>query len=49
MEKVNLGEKLALFADHWSPKVVARTGSTGGKIRHTEVRGTTVLSPSAHD
>jgi hypothetical protein len=22
MEKVNLGEKLARFADHWSPKVV---------------------------
>ena len=22
MEKVNLGEKLALFTDHWSPKIV---------------------------
>ncbi len=22
MEKVNLGEKLSLFSDHWSPKIV---------------------------
>ena len=28
---------------------MAWTGSTGGKIRHPEVRGTTVFSPSSDD
>lgn len=28
---------------------MAWTGSTGGKIRHTEVRGTMVFSPSSDD
>jgi len=29
--------------------VMAWTGSTGGKIRHTEIRGTTVFSPASND
>jgi len=29
--------------------LMAWTGSTGGKIRHTEVRGTAVFSPSSDD
>ena len=32
MEKVNLGEKLALFADHWSPKVVGELNGQHVKL-----------------
>ncbi len=31
-EKVNLGEKLALFADHWSPKVVGELNGQHVKL-----------------
>jgi hypothetical protein len=27
MEKVNLKQKLSLFSDHWSPKIVINTGN----------------------
>ena len=27
MPKVNIAEKFALFADHWSPKVVGAVGA----------------------
>ncbi len=32
MEKVNLGEKLALFADHWNPKVVGELNGQQVKL-----------------
>lgn len=32
MEKVNLGEKLALFADHWRPKVVGELNGQHVKL-----------------
>lgn len=32
MEKVNLGEKLTLFADHWSPKVVGELNGQHVKL-----------------
>ena len=32
MEKVNLAEKLALFADHWSPKVVGELNGQHVKL-----------------
>jgi len=32
MEKVNLGEKLALFADQWSPKVVGELNGQHVKL-----------------
>ena len=32
MEKVNLREKLALFADHWSPKVVGELNGQQVKL-----------------
>ncbi len=32
MEKVNLGEKLALFGDHWSPKVVGELNGQQVKL-----------------
>ncbi len=37
MEKVNLGEKLALFADHWSPKVVGELN--GQHVKLVKFRG----------
>jgi mannose-6-phosphate isomerase-like protein (cupin superfamily) len=32
MEKVNLSEKLALFADHWSPKVIGELNGQQVKL-----------------
>lgn len=32
MEKVNLGEKLALFGDHWNPRVVAELNGQHVKL-----------------
>jgi len=32
MEKVNLGEKLALFSDHWSPKIVGELNGQQAKL-----------------
>lgn len=32
MEKVNIGEKLSLFSDHWSPKIVAELNGQHVKL-----------------
>jgi mannose-6-phosphate isomerase-like protein (cupin superfamily) len=32
MDRVNLGEKLALFGDHWSPKVAGELNGQDGKL-----------------
>ena len=37
MEKVNLREKLALFTDHWSPKVVGELN--GQQVKLVKLRG----------
>lgn len=36
-EKVNLAEKLALFSDHWSPKIIATLN--GQEIRLAKILG----------
>ena len=37
MEKINLGEKLARFSDHWSPKIVAELN--GQHVKLVKVEG----------
>jgi mannose-6-phosphate isomerase-like protein (cupin superfamily) len=37
MEKVNLAQKLALFGEHWSPKIVARLN--GQEVRLAKILG----------
>ncbi len=37
MEKVNLAEKLSLFADHWSPKVVGELN--GQHVKLVKMKG----------
>src|ERR1700679_1015425 len=32
MEKVNIGEKLALFSDHWNPKIVGELNGQHVKL-----------------
>lgn len=37
MEKINLAQKLALFTEHWSPKIVARLN--GQEVRLAKILG----------
>jgi mannose-6-phosphate isomerase-like protein (cupin superfamily) len=37
MEKVNLQEKLALFSDHWNPRIVAELN--GQHVKLAKIRG----------
>ena len=37
MEKINLGERLARFSDHWSPKIVAELN--GQHVKLVKVEG----------
>ena len=37
MEKINLAQKLALFSEHWSPKIVARLN--GQEVRLAKILG----------
>lgn len=37
MEKVNLGEKFALFSDYWSPKIVGELN--GQQVKLVKVKG----------
>ena len=37
MNKVNLAEKLALFSDHWSPKLVGELN--GQQVRLVKAKG----------
>jgi hypothetical protein len=34
MEKVNLAEKLNLFSEHWSPKIVGELNRTVSRLEH---------------
>jgi mannose-6-phosphate isomerase-like protein (cupin superfamily) len=47
MERVNLGEKPALFSDHWSPKVVGELN--GRQVRLVEFRGEFVWHTHDHE
>jgi mannose-6-phosphate isomerase-like protein (cupin superfamily) len=47
MEKVNLDEKLALFADHWSPKIVGQLN--GQHVKLVKFRGEFVWHTHAHE
>ncbi len=47
MEKVNLGEKLALFADHWNPKVVGELN--GQQVKLVKFRGEFVWHKHDHE
>lgn len=40
MEKINLGEKLALIKDHWNPRVVAELN--GQQVKLVKLQGTFV-------
>lgn len=37
MQKINLAEKLALFSEHWSPKIIA--GLNGQHVKLVKARG----------
>ncbi|MBV9656969.1 MAG: cupin domain-containing protein [Verrucomicrobia bacterium] len=37
MEKINLAQKLALFSEHWSPKIIARLN--GQEVRLAKILG----------
>ena len=47
MEKVNLGEKLALFTDHWSPKIVGELN--GQHVKLVKFRGEFVWHKHDHE
>ena len=47
MEKVNLAEKLALFADHWSPKIVGELN--GQHVKLVKFRGEFVWHKHDHE
>lgn len=47
MEKVNLAEKLALFSDHWKPKVVGELN--GQHVKLVKFRGEFVWHKHDHE
>ncbi len=47
MDKVNLDEKLALFQDHWSPKVVGEMN--GQHVKLVKFRGAFVWHHHDHE
>jgi mannose-6-phosphate isomerase-like protein (cupin superfamily) len=47
MEKVNLGEKLALFSDHWSPKIVGELN--GQQVKLVKFQGEFVWHKHDHE
>ena len=51
MEKVNLREKLALFTDHWSPKVVGdlKAGQTLDDFGGYDTYGQAVAAKEFHE
>lgn len=47
MERVNIAEKLALFAEHWSPKIVGEVNDCAVKL--VKFRGDFVWHSHAHE
>ena len=47
MNKVNLAEKLALFSDHWKPRVVGELN--GQQVRLVKAEGEFVWHSHAHE
>jgi mannose-6-phosphate isomerase-like protein (cupin superfamily) len=47
MDKVNLREKLALFADHWSPKIVGELN--GQQVKLVKLQGEFVWHHHDHE
>jgi mannose-6-phosphate isomerase-like protein (cupin superfamily) len=47
MEKVNIQEKLALFSEHWSPKVVAELN--GQAVKLVKIQGEFVWHHHDHE
>ncbi len=47
MEKVNLSEKLALFADHWSPKIVGELN--GQQVKLVKFQGEFLWHKHEHE
>ena len=47
MEKVNLGQKLSLFSDHWSPKIVGELN--GQNVKLAKLKGEFVWHKHDHE
>ena len=46
-KKINLAEKLSLFSEHWSPKIVARLN--GQEVKLAKLKGEFVWHKHDHE
>jgi mannose-6-phosphate isomerase-like protein (cupin superfamily) len=46
-QKINLAEKLSLFSEHWSPKIIA--GLNGQHVKLVKIKGGFVWHHHAHE